>query len=274
MIGKLLAVFRKAVLVLRLLFTPRTVLFTTTYYNHLNALTYISRGMRNTPRAIPLIICNGDQHDKIAAIARRSSNRLSPKIKVVYTNNEYRNFTRQKVIKELVESDHRLKYIFNLDDDISFTPYALDDLLKVATPKRMVGFWAYSLKPPFDDYVEGRKRAIYTRCHYLGTGSTLYPAEFYRELKIPEVTEDMMDMEDIWLNCQAFALGYEQYGILTDNWTMEKKLANDPQKATFLKIGFERKTAYWNTLFTPEFIRSKGTIFDDIWRETVAGGRR
>ncbi len=270
----LTAPFRYPVLIFRLLRAPRTVMMTVTYYNHTGGLSKLFRAMRFTPRAIPVLICNGPKRDKVAAIARGRFNRLLPKVKVIYTNNEYLTFTRQKLINETIKKDKSIEYVVTLDDDTRISPHALDDLLKLASPKRLVSFWGFSLKPPFNEYYKGRIRAVGTRCHFLATvGAAIYPAAFHRELKIPKtITKDMMDMEDIWLSYQAFVMGYEQYGIRTRNWWLDYKLSHDPNTALFLKLG-NHKTVYWNSLFTPEFIRSKGTLFEDIWRETVAVGK-
>lgn len=242
-------------------FTTPLVLYICTYYKRAANLSLICDAMRRMPNADPLIVCNGNPRDLEDACKG---------IPVAVQNNKWKCLGRHLEARKLLE-EKDYAYILNTDDDVIAQPALTNWLLAQAggDKKTIVSCWGHRLRPPFDDYWDRIRVTDLTECHYGGAQVILYPADFIRELPLDEITEDMIDMDDVWMSHQAIRLGYRQLGAPGKHW--EARGMRD-EHALYIHLGHDRKKRYWNKLFgRPEFVRKYRSRMESIWAQQGGG---
>lgn len=189
----------------------------------------------------------------MADVVERHAKNFSDKldITVSHDGNEIYAFRRFTVAKELAENGTDV--ILFIDDDITFSPTYVKDLLRHYQPETYQSGFAWSFQNGGSDYYKYRTRVKdpISKIHYCGTGIAMIDASIFLDNRIFACPKEAYMVEDLWLSYFAqHVMGWElKYVPMTnvhiggsDQNALYKKIMKDkrtnnaPDKADFLRL--------------------------------------
>lgn len=172
-------------------------------WQRINLLSSTLRGLSLQTRSdFDVYISNGsDKYSKSVenvANSFSSINKLS--IEVSHDGNEYFSFRRFLIAKKIAEKGYET--ILFLDDDITFPPTYVAEMMNHYEPKTYKSAYSWSFQNRGSDYYKYRTKIIDPKDEpdYCGTGVSMIDASLFLDKGFFEAPPESHRIEDLWLS--------------------------------------------------------------------------